>query len=799
MIERLFQRMTQKLMSAEALGILLIILALFTFIDGITSSLRNTDTQSIYWICFVAVVIGYGLAKIRVNGILASVGIAALGILYIWILGARLTQPLLDLLDAVLSVIPQWVPAIRSRTSIDTTAISAAWKIIAEASSVLALRFQAWMFGFNITVTINDALIRNMVWTLVLLLCSAWMGWFAARRSPVTSLFPSMALLAIVTSYSERRIESLWVVLVLLLVLMGVWNYRNHTLDWLKRRIDFSDSIRVDNSQAVIFLTIAIGTFAIITPSISWRDIIDYVRERQEKNKAAEMLGIQPPRGSGKPAATQQPTLPRDHLLEGGSVNSEQIVMTIRTGELPPTHEGYLTSDVPRYHWRSTVYDRYVGAGWVTSTVFPQSVSADVPLIPGLLSGYHLLHMDVRMVEPEGRLFWSGNLFSASIPITVNWRIRPSSDLFADQSTLLLTDMFAVSTSAKSYQAETYVPTPTVNDLRSAPSDYPEEIRLRYLSLPSTLPDRVRDLAHEITHGLTNPYEKAKAIETYLRKNYPYTLDIPPPPEGRDVADYFLFDLKKGYCDYYATSMVVLARANGLPARFVSGYSPGSYDASNAQYVIREENAHSWTEIFFPGIGWVEFEPTASLPEIERRDVLGSALVDQGNEETASKLLNRFRFEQILLWSSPSMIILAIVILYFAFIERWLVLRLAPEVAIHTIYQRFYRAGRPIAGEWTQAETSSEFLHKFLSAIREHQHHVRFQKMMTDLASSAAMLTNLYHTSLFVEHHVQKQDAINMWQTWKRMRGRLFNAKLLLKCMHNAHNKAVRPSLKFYK
>jgi len=782
MIERLLQRLMQKMMYAESLGVLFIILALFTFSNGISASLRNTNTSAFFWVCLFAVGISFELGKFHLKWIPASVSIAALGILYVWILGARLTQPLLDLMNAAFSILPQLIPAIRFGIEIDTTTVAETWTVVAESSAALWLRIQAWTFGFNKNVTINDALIRGMVWTLLLWFVSAWMGWFAAKRNAVVSLLPSMILLAIVTSYSEYRIESLWVMVILLLFLMGIWNYRNHTLQWLKRRIDYSDSIRADNSQAVIFLTIIIGSFAFITPSISWRDIIDYVRERQEKNETAEMFGVQPPRGSGNPVPTQQPALPRDHLLNSAVANSEKIVMTIRTGELPPVDEEFLPSDVPRYYWRSTVYDRYVDTGWVTTTVTTQSVSADTPLIPGLLNGYRLVHMDVNLVEPEGRLFWSGILFSADVPFKVNWRIRPPSDLFADQRTLLSADMFAASTSTDAYRAETYIPTPAINELRSASADYPEEIRARYLSLPASLPDRVYDLARQITEGIMNPYEKAKAIETYLRTNYPYTLDVPPPPEGRDVADYFLFDLKEGYCDYYATAMVVLARASGLPARFVSGYAPGSYDAPNAQYIVREKNAHSWAEVYFPEIGWVEFEPTASQPEIERaEEAITPILPDQNNEEAASELLTRFRMERILLWSSPALVILFAAILYFAFIERWLVLKLPPQAAIDNIYQRFYRAARPIAGAWMSAETSSEFLSKFKNNVNEVQRQTRFKNIPANANRNATALTDLYHSSLFIEHQTYKNDVIATWKIWKRLRGQLYYIKMLLR------------------
>jgi hypothetical protein len=114
--------------------------------------------------------------------------------------------------------------------------------------------------------------------------------------SAVASFLPSMAALAAVTSYGERRFENLWVMVVLLLLLMGIWNYRNHTLQWLKKRIDYSDSVRTDNSQAVVLMVLAIGALAFLTPSISWRDIVEYLREdRQAENDVAEMLGIQEP------------------------------------------------------------------------------------------------------------------------------------------------------------------------------------------------------------------------------------------------------------------------------------------------------------------------------------------------------------------------------------------------------------------------------------------------------------------------------------------------------------------------
>jgi transglutaminase-like putative cysteine protease len=139
----------------------------------------------------------------------------------------------------------------------------------------------------------------------------------------------------------------------------------------------------------------------------------------------------------------------------------------------------------------------------------------------------------------------------------------------------------------------------------------------RYTALPDTVPQRVLDLAYQVAGDASTRYEQAWAIEQYLRA-YPYTLDLPDPPRNRDLVDYFLFDLQEGYCDYYASAMVVMARAVGVPARLASGYAQGTYDPDTDHWVVTEKDGHSWVEVYFGGIGWVEFEPTAGLPALVR-------------------------------------------------------------------------------------------------------------------------------------------------------------------------------------
>jgi transglutaminase-like putative cysteine protease len=154
--------------------------------------------------------------------------------------------------------------------------------------------------------------------------------------------------------------------------------------------------------------------------------------------------------------------------------------------------------------------------------------------------------------------------------------------------------------------------------LQKAGASYPTWVTDRYLQIPNSVPDRVKQLAEEITASYDTPYDKASAIESFLRSEIEYNEKIEAPPPDRDPVDYILFDLKQGYCDYYASSMAVMLRSLGIPSRIVSGYAQGHFDPDRQTYVVLMQDAHTWVEVFFPNYGWIEFEPTAAQPVIVR-------------------------------------------------------------------------------------------------------------------------------------------------------------------------------------
>ena len=179
--------------------------------------------------------------------------------------------------------------------------------------------------------------------------------------------------------------------------------------------------------------------------------------------------------------------------------------------------------------------------------------------------------------------------------------------------------------SGTSYTAVGSVSVAGVDSLMSAGTEYPDWVRERYLQLPDNLPPRFGELAASITTEGDAPYLAAFRVERYLRENYPFSLKVADPPPRRDPIDWFLFESREGYFDHHASAMVVLLRALGIPARIAVGFAldETSFSESSEAFVLSEEDSWAWPEVFFPGYGWVEFNP-APVRELVSRSASGN-------------------------------------------------------------------------------------------------------------------------------------------------------------------------------
>ncbi|HXD08545.1 MAG TPA: transglutaminase-like domain-containing protein, partial [Anaerolineales bacterium] len=184
----------------------------------------------------------------------------------------------------------------------------------------------------------------------------------------------------------------------------------------------------------------------------------------------------------------------------------------------------------------------------------------------------------------------------------------------------------------ETYQVDAAVNNPTIEALRGAGAEYPQWVTEKYLQLPQNFSPRIQALAQEVAAPVTTPYDKAVAITSYLRNNIEYAPTIPDPPGNADALEWVLFDYKKGYCVYYASSEVLMLRSLGIPARMAVGFAQGTGTSRNNingineavedvtinSYTVRKNNAHAWPEVYFPGTGWVEFEPTGNQAPLDR-------------------------------------------------------------------------------------------------------------------------------------------------------------------------------------
>jgi protein-glutamine gamma-glutamyltransferase len=155
-------------------------------------------------------------------------------------------------------------------------------------------------------------------------------------------------------------------------------------------------------------------------------------------------------------------------------------------------------------------------------------------------------------------------------------------------------------------EADTRDPEPFVRD--SSSRDYPPRVSSLYLQLPRVDP-RIAGLARQITASAGSNYARARVVENYLKTHFGYTLQLPG-DRAPDPLAYFLFERKKGHCEYFASSMTVMLRTLGIPARVVNGFRGGEYNDLTGNWIVREKDAHSWVEAYFPDFGWVSFDPT---------------------------------------------------------------------------------------------------------------------------------------------------------------------------------------------
>ncbi len=455
---------------------------------------------------------------------------------------------------------------------------------------------------------VSDPLIFVAFTCLVFWLIGIYSGQAVLQKQRILASFlpPSLPLL-IIQYYDGYKVERIWVLAVYfasVLLIIGRIHYLENASSWREKQIFTGPEPGFDLNRNIIVTTIIIVMLAWLLPTPAkalpaaaqwWREVSRPLKISQERlNKALAALTNQKP----PPVERYGNSLGLGSKADQG----EGILFRVRAPG----------SSLSRYYWRARIYDTYGGGQWQSSQTFkrafqPDSQDLGVPTA------------DQPIVEFEFEWLFAAQATLVTQPQPI-WVSRPAELIYtaAEPGQIDFNGLRAkpILVSGEKYTAQSALNNPSVKILREAGQDYPEWVRARYLSLPEDFPVRVTALAAEITEGQETPYDKAAQITSYLRENIVYNDTVPTLTFGADVIERFLFDWKSGYCTYSASAEVLMLRSLGIPARLAAGYAQGQ--RVNGQYIVRAKDAHAWPEVYFPGIGWVEFEPTGNQPALVR-------------------------------------------------------------------------------------------------------------------------------------------------------------------------------------
>ena len=251
-------------------------------------------------------------------------------------------------------------------------------------------------------------------------------------------------------------------------------------------------------------------------------------------------------------------------------------------------------------HLRGSIKDYYNGQCW------EKTDGTQIKYDKEMKTGMEGIPYDNKSMEIQPVSLITATAFNILSPVSI---VNKWGYFFSD-SDYELFNPYAVSKNQKyTVNCKDYIFTTSLLNNVLVPVKYDGSMN-KYLQVPSGLPDRVINLAIEITAKYTTQLEKVSAVEKFLKTNYPYSKNTSVVPSGKDFIDYFLFEEKKGYCTYYATAMAVMLRIDNIPARYVEGFSIPKSSFKNNEADVLNSNAHAWVEVYFNKIGWVPFDPT---------------------------------------------------------------------------------------------------------------------------------------------------------------------------------------------
>jgi len=507
-----------------------------------------------------------------------------------------------------------WIRVIDKQVDLDERLLSVGGRLLYSLSEFFSRK------------PVEDPLFFVAIMCITFWVISASAGFSLTRHQNfLATVLPSAIGILVIQHYENGVASHVWFLaffIFIALFLLGRLNFLQDQKNWRAKRVFLSPENTVDLTSS---MAIAAGLI-IIT---AWTIPLSFTRVdsiQQAWDRITQPWTTFTDRMENAVSALESPSGGRSGEFYGTELHlgngfplSDEVMFKVETPELTSEQKP------PRYYWRGRTYDYFSGGQWYTTG------TTRTPYSPGELG---LAIDDTANSSPARFVFTTGGskfslLYAPAQPV---WVSRPGSYLSAPANTSLNITAWNATPSllpGETYQVDAVVKNPNIEKLRATPIEYPQWIASEYLQLPENFSPRIRALAKEITADAKTPYDKTFAITNYLRNNIEYVPTIPDPPRNTDPIEWVLFDYKKGYCVYYASSEVLMLRSIGIPARMAVGFAqgtgvtsrqigPAAADIGTITYTVRKNNAHAWPEVYFPDVGWVEFEPTGNQAPLDR-------------------------------------------------------------------------------------------------------------------------------------------------------------------------------------
>ncbi len=553
----------------------IVMVGFLTIVRSIDSADWVDEMPSLYEIGFLGLVLGLVMAQSRVPTLLAHLAGATVGVLgMLYIVGTEIEGSLPDRTWNILERLRVWGDAVVSG-GISNDNIP--FVVLVVAATYLAAYLAAWsIFRWQ----------------------NAWLG-----------LIPGgLALLTNISYLPGQKSLPLVIYLFCAILLVARVNLLRQAREWRAQRTRYPDFISLSVLNITVWMALGLLAIAWVLPVGSGSGFLYSVWVKVTAPVVEPLSGL-----SRVFSAIDSKKGGQVHQF--GATLPLQGEITLGTAEVlqvTASETGFL---------RAQVYDVYTAQGWkvgdsvqITNGSWPASQA-----MQGVEEATRQIRRPVVLQVTASKK--SNIIATLGQPLAVNVNTRVvfgpgPSDVTSVRPARSLDE-------EDQYRVDSTVSNASINALKSVQAVYPAWTGA-YLQLPSDLPATIRNKALEVTAGAITPYEKAAAIELFLR-TYGINLDIAAAPPKKDSVEYFLFDVKEGYFDYHASAMVVMLRSLGIPSRMAVGYAIDGNDRvpQTNVYIVREGNAFAWPEVYFPGLGWVEFNPTPSEPPVVRSGIDG--------------------------------------------------------------------------------------------------------------------------------------------------------------------------------